>query len=89
MRFTIPDPTKVNRYRFASRTAEFLLCRECGTYVASVVDTPRGRFATLNVNVISPAVDVPAAAAMSYDWETPAEKQARRERIWTPVIDFA
>ena len=89
VRFIIPDETRLNRYRFASKSADFYVCRECGTYVASVIDSPRGRFATLNVNVISPAVSVPAAAPVTYDDETPAQKLARREQKWTPVTDVA
>ena len=89
VRFSIADPAKLNSYRFASHSAEFLLCRDCGTYIAAVIDTPRGRFATLNVNVLVPALDVPAATPVTYDAETPVQKRARRERNWTPVTDFA
>jgi hypothetical protein len=87
--FRIPDPSRLNRYRFGTKSADFYLCRDCGAYVASVMDSPRGRFATLNVNVITPAVDVPAATPVTYDAETPAQKLARREKKWTPVTDIA
>ena len=87
VRFIIPDESRLNRYRFASKSADFYVCRDCGAYVASVIDSQRGRFATLNVNVISPAVDVPAAAPVTYDAETPAQKLARREQKWTPVTE--
>ena len=89
VRFIIPDESRLNRYRFASKSADFYVCRDCGAYVASVIDSPRGRFATLNVNIISPAVDVPAVAPVTYDTETPAQKLARREQKWTPVTGVA
>ena len=89
VRFLIPDESRLNRYRFASKSADFYVCRDCGAYVASVIDSPRGRFATLNVNVISPAVDVPTATPVTYDAETAAQKLARREQKWTPVTDVA
>lgn len=89
MRFVIADAAKLNLYRFASHSADFLLCRNCGTYIASVVDTARGRFATLNVNVLVPPVEVPIPTPVSYDTETPEQKRARRERMWTPVTDLA
>jgi len=89
VRFIIPDESRLNRYRFASKSADFYVCRDCGAYVASVIDSPRGRFATLNVNVIFPAIDVPAASPVTYDAETPAQKLARREQKWTPVTDVA
>jgi hypothetical protein len=89
VRFIIPDESRLNRYRFASKSADFYVCHGCGAYVASVIDSPRGRFATLNVNVIFPAVAVPAATPVTYDNETPAQKLARRELKWTPVTDIA
>jgi hypothetical protein len=89
VRFSIPDRSKLNRYRFGSRSADFYVCRDCGVYVAAVITSARGQFATLNVNVLSPPVDVPVAAAISYDGESPGQKLARREQKWTPVTDIA
>ncbi|HEX4985716.1 MAG TPA: hypothetical protein VFV71_06540 [Burkholderiales bacterium] len=89
VRFVIADATQLHRYRFASKSADFYVCRNCGVYVASVVESPRGRFATLNLNVIVPPVEVPPAVPVHYDAETPAQKLARREQKWTPVVDLA
>jgi hypothetical protein len=89
VRFLIADEAQLHRYRFASKSADFYVCRNCGTYLASVVESPKGRFATLNVNAIVPAVDIAPAVSMHYDGETPAQKLARREQKWTPVIDLA
>jgi hypothetical protein len=89
VRFSIPDTSKLIRYRFGSRSADFFVCRDCGVYMAAVIDSARGRFATLNVNVLSPPVDVPAAAAISYEGESAEQKLERREQKWTPVIDLA
>jgi hypothetical protein len=89
VRFVIVNASKLNRYRFASRSADFFLCRDCGAYIAAVVDTPSGSFATLNVNVLLPAIDLSPATPVSYDAEDPAQKLARREHNWTPVTDLA
>src|SRR5258708_38040170 len=37
------------RYRFGLCTADFLLCRTCGVYVAAVISDGAGERATLNV----------------------------------------
>ena len=89
VRFVIPDESKLHRYRFASRTADFYVCHGCGAYVASVIDSPKGRFATLNVNLLTPPLDLPPSTPMVYDSETPSQKLARREQKWTPVIELA
>ena len=77
--FHIVNPAKLHRYRFASRTADFLVCRDCGTYVAAVVASPRGQFATLNVNAIAGIAGLPEANPVSYEGESAEQKRARRE----------
>jgi len=83
--FHIADPAALLRYRFASRTADFLVCRNCGTYVAAVVSAPRGLFATLNVNAIADVGELPEAQPVSYESESAERKRERREQRWTPV----
>jgi hypothetical protein len=83
--FQIANPATLLRYRFGSRTAEFLVCRNCGTYVAAVVTSPRGHFATLNVNAIADIAELPQAEPVSYEGESAEQKLERRERRWTPV----
>ena len=83
--FHIANPAKLHRYRFASRTADFVVCRSCGTYVAAVVTSPRGQFATLNVNAIAGIDALPEANPVSYEGESAEQKRERRERRWTPV----
>jgi hypothetical protein len=89
VRFRFSDPSQLQRYRFASRSADFLVCRSCGVYVAAVLETSHGRFATLNVNTMDCAGQTPEAAAVSYDGETLEAKLQRREQRWTPVADTA
>jgi hypothetical protein len=76
----------IRRYRFGQRTADFLLCAQCGVYIGAVIDTPRGRFGIINVNALEP---VPAgladAARVIYDSESTDERVARRETRWTPL----
>jgi hypothetical protein len=85
VRFTIVDTNAPIEYRFGLRTAAFLVCGCCGTYVAAVVTTPRGRFATINANALTGRPDIAEALNVSYDGETAEQRLARRERNWTPV----
>jgi len=89
MTFGSADETGVHRYRFGLRTADFIVCRTCGVYIAAVLTTARGRFATVNVNALDQRLDVPEATPVSYDGESAEHRQHRRERSWTPVVDRA
>ncbi len=74
------------RYRFGHKTADFLICPVCGTYVATSMDSQRGPISVLNVvgAQIAELRDEPATLA-SLDGETPAERIARRVSRWTPL----
>jgi hypothetical protein len=39
---TAADWSLVEKYRFGSRTADYILCRRCGVYVGAVCDTSAG-----------------------------------------------
>ena len=84
--FEVRDKDALLRYRFGLRTADFILCRNCGVYLAAVLTSVRGQFATLNVNALSEALEFEDAARVSYDDESTEERQSRREQRWTPVI---
>jgi hypothetical protein len=85
-RFRIGKTESLVRYQFALHTADFLLCRHCGVYVAAVLSSERGMFTTINLNALDPAPpDLPSAEPVSYEGESREQRVARRERRWTPV----
>ena len=87
VRFVTTRPSELVRYRFALRTADFLLCRSCGVYVGAVLSTPRGSFATVNVNALTVAPHgAPPPQPVSYDSESLESRVLRREQRWTPVV---
>ena len=86
--FFCKDESLLQRYRFALRTADFLLCRNCGVYVGAVIDTAQGRFGIINTHALTPQpADIAETGAISYDEEDTAGRVGRREARWTPVSD--
>lgn len=84
----VGDSAAVSRYRFGLATADFLVCRTCGVYVAAFMPDPddeRG-FATLMANALDEHARYPAATPAHYDREDAAAKRARRRRMWTPAV---
>jgi hypothetical protein len=81
------DFSQVVRYRFGSRTADYLLCAQCGVYVAAVCDTPVGNRAVINTRCLEDQeAFVREAEHPNYDDETTDARLARRERNWMPVV---
>jgi hypothetical protein len=78
--------SKVFRYRFGLKTVDFLVCDNCGVYMAAVISTGNSSYATLNVNVLDRASEfVRAVLPVSYDSESASERIERRIRNWTPA----
>ncbi len=72
----------VERYRFGTRSSDFIVCRSCGAYIAAVIDG----FGVLNVvgADIGAFADRPARP-VNYDDESGETRLARRRERWTPL----
>jgi hypothetical protein len=80
-------PGSVNRYRFGQKNADFLLCAECGSYVATTVDTDDGLLGVLNVRGVDlPGFEGRTAEPMTLETETAEERLARRKARWMPAV---
>ena len=79
----IADEAQVERYRFGLRLADFLICKRCDKFVATV-DSDR---AVVNLDVLARAAEFTAAPLKLtiYDTEDVAARTARRAANWMPV----
>jgi hypothetical protein len=86
--FIASSPELLNRYRFGLKTADFLLCRECGVYIGALIETAGKSFGIVNIHALreGPA-DLAATAPISYDGEDVGGRVSRREQRWTPVVE--
>ena len=90
VRITVRDPANLSRYRFALRTADFLLCRNCGAYVAALYSDASRVWAVVNVNVLDRRAEFDREVkAVDYGQESVEARCARRRKMWTPaaVVD--
>ncbi len=77
----------IEPYRFGSRTADYLLCRRCGVYVAAVCETAAGLRAVVNVNCLADrALFNQVPSTPDYDGETTEARLARRATNWMPAV---
>lgn len=86
----VADPSRVSRYAFGTRTAEFHICGTCGV-VPVVTSSIDGRlYAVVNVNALE-GVD-PARlrrTSSTFDGESAETRLARRQRHWIARVEFA
>lgn len=86
VQFRFERPEFLRRYRFALRTTDFLLCKECGIYVAAVLLSGRGAQASINLNTLrAEPPGLRRGVPVKRDAESGEERRARRINTWTPV----
>ena len=86
--FAVRDRAAVQLYRFGLKTADFLICRSCGVFVAAVMEEDGKRYATVNANAFQPppAYDI-VGSATEFGAEDVTGRTARRAAKWTPVTE--
>ncbi|HTQ13062.1 MAG TPA: hypothetical protein VMH86_04230 [Rhizomicrobium sp.] len=90
MRIAVKDEGKLRRYRFGLRTADFLVCTECGVYIGALLSEGGESWFTVNANTFAdrPAPDFPLAPH-DFGGENTQSRVARRTARWTPVVQFS
>jgi hypothetical protein len=84
---TVRDPARLIGYRFATKSAEFLICGRCGIYAAAVLASGDSSYAIVNVNALDAENHFTQdARSMNYDGESEAERIKRRRENWTPAV---
>jgi hypothetical protein len=86
IRILVRDGAKLSRYQFGLKSADFLICRDCGVYIGALVEDGGQMWFTVNANSFyeKPALDFPAIP-YDYDAEDLPARMARRKKKWTPV----
>ena len=85
-RLQLTASKRLTRYRFGHKTADFLICPACGTYVATHMESPRGAIGVINVVGLNIAElkNLPATLTL-LEGETTEERLQRRISRWTPM----
>ena len=77
----------VEFYRFGTRTADFVICRRCGVFIAAISDLPTKPYAVVNVNCLDDRALFTAQAEMhEFQDETLEARTSRRMANWMPAV---
>jgi hypothetical protein len=86
----VREPAQLSRYRFGLATADFLVCRRCGVYLAAVIpaDHKDGACGSVNVTALDAADRFTCSSVGIAPAESASERRSRRRSNWTPVAAF-
>jgi hypothetical protein len=80
------DWSLVERYRFGTGTAEFLICKRCGVYIGTIGETASGFRGVINTNCLDDRVAFTKQPdPVDHDGEAIGARLARRAANWMPV----
>jgi len=87
LRISVKDGNKLSRYRFGFQTCDFLVCRECGVYVAAFSGEPddSAGYATLMAFALDERARYSQPGPSDYAEEDADGRRARRRKVWTPA----
>ena len=83
--FRVNDESRLVRYQFGLKLADFLLCSRCGTYVGAFMEDGGRAYGVLNVCVLRERDRFGTPMLMRYDGETVEHRLQRRRERWTPA----
>jgi hypothetical protein len=81
----IGDPSRILKYRFGHKTADFVVCLDCGVFCFAVGEFEGGHRAVTNVNLALARDEAPKEVFLEALAEEPGDRNARRNTNWTPV----
>ena len=83
---SVEDRERLQVYRFGLRTADYLLCRDCGVYVAAIAGAGDDARAIVIVNALDDGDQFSREPVpVRYDTETREQRLARRRGAWMPI----
>lgn len=82
----IVDATLVLPYRFATASADFLVCRRCGVLTLARCALADGERCVINANTFENlGIEHCGRVATDFDGEDREQRLARRQRNWSPL----
>jgi len=84
--FHAERPDCLQRYQFGLRTADFLLCRNCGVYLGAVMFSGQSMYGIINTHALKPQPEhLAETQPIDYEGEKTDGRVSRRIDRWTPV----
>jgi hypothetical protein len=84
----VKHPDRLQRYRFATRTADVLLCADCGVSIGIVAEIDGRLYAVVNARSLKGVLLPDSLPRLNLEAEGLAARQDRRRRRWIPHVEF-
>jgi len=89
LKVTVEDPSRVSRYSFGTKTAQFHICSRCGVVPVVTSEIDGHTYAVVSVKAfegVDPSLLKTASA--SFDAEDEQARLARRKKNWIADVEY-
>lgn len=88
IRYIENKPGAMKRYQFGMKSADYILCRDCGVYLgATMTEGGKDVYATTNIRTYAERERFSKPPRpIVYEQEDLETRRARRRERWTPVV---
>ncbi|MBT5185451.1 MAG: hypothetical protein HOH19_15075 [Kordiimonadaceae bacterium] len=76
------DKTQVNFYQFGQKTADFIICKNCGVITMAISNIKDKNYAVINIRAMLDYTFTGTATQTNFDGETPQQRLERRAQNW-------
>jgi len=89
LEFEVADPDLLGRYRFGTKTAVFLFCRQCGITMIAISRIEGQDYAVVNINsMVTPGQLQFDQSKTDFDGESTSQRLGRRADRWIGRVKF-
>ncbi len=86
LKVNIQDDSKIIKYQFATKTAEFLICSECGIMQIVISRIEEKVYGIINVKSFDHTIDISNPSMVDFSKETREERLNRRKKTWIGTV---
>lgn len=89
LNINISDRSKINRYNFGTKTADFIICTQCGIVVCACCEIDDCLYAVVNVNTfIDFDLNDADQSITNFDSESTTQRLQRRKQKWIKHVEI-
>lgn len=89
LRISVQNDSRVSKYQFGTRTAEFYVCSNCGVVPFVTSDIAGNLYAVVNVNTFNDMSNLAlSASSTNFDGEATGDRLERRRRNWITDVEI-
>ncbi len=89
LKVVVKDASRVSRYRFGTKTAEFHVCSQCGVVPVATSRIDGRLYAVVSVNAFEGlAASLLRHTSATFDGEGEGDRLERRARNWIGNVEF-